>query len=102
MLIYMGERLHNVKNGTYALVIATKETGLEVNSDERKYMVMALYQNGGWRHNIKIHNTSFERGEDFKRLKTTEKKRNSIQEKRSKSFSAESYVVQIANKQYKD
>jgi len=42
-------------------------------------MVMSLYQNGGQRLIVKFHNTSFERGEDFKYLGTTLMKRNSIQ-----------------------
>jgi hypothetical protein len=47
---------------TEALVIDTKENRLEVNAEKIKYIVIPLYQNGGRRHNIKFHNTSFKRG----------------------------------------
>jgi hypothetical protein len=43
------------------LVVASKENVLEVNADRTKYMVMSRDQNAGQSHNIKIHNSSFER-----------------------------------------
>jgi len=51
-----------------ALVIASKETGLEVNADKTKYMGMSLDQNAGRCHNIMIDNSSFERVEELKYL----------------------------------
>jgi len=36
------------------LVVASKETGLEVTADKTKYMVMSQNQNAGRIHNIKI------------------------------------------------
>ena len=56
---------------TDALVVSCKETGLEVNYDITKYMVMSQDQNAGRSHNIKIDNISFERAEQFKYLGTT-------------------------------
>jgi hypothetical protein len=40
-----------------ALVVAGKETGLEVNAENTKYMVMSQEQNAGKHHNIKTDNT---------------------------------------------
>ena len=40
MLIYWGS-IHTVKENAEALVVATKEIGLEVNADKTKYMVMS-------------------------------------------------------------
>jgi hypothetical protein len=37
-----------------ALVIASKETGLDVNADKTKYMGMSRDQNAGRSHNIMI------------------------------------------------
>jgi hypothetical protein len=37
-----------------ALVFATKETGLEVNADKTKYMVMSRDQNAGRIYSMKI------------------------------------------------
>jgi len=41
----MGGSLHTIKKNTEALVVASKETGLEVNADKTKYMVMCQDQN---------------------------------------------------------
>ena len=41
MLTYLGESIHTVKEKAEALVVATKEIGLEVNADKTKYMVMS-------------------------------------------------------------
>ena len=38
MLIYWGGSIHTVKENAEALVVATKETGLEVNADKTKYV----------------------------------------------------------------
>ena len=54
-----------------ALVVKSKETGLEVNADKTKYVVMSRDQNAGWSHNVKTDNISFERVEQFKYLGKT-------------------------------
>jgi hypothetical protein len=76
----LGGSVHAIKKNTEALVVASKENGLEVNAEKTKYMVMSRDQNAGQNHNIKIDNESFERAEQFKYLETTLKNRNSIQE----------------------
>jgi hypothetical protein len=63
--------IHTIKKHTEALVVASKEIGLEVNAEKTKYMVMSRDQNAGQNHNIKIDNKSFERLEQFKYLGTT-------------------------------
>ena len=40
-----------------ALVIATKEIGLEVNADKTKFMIMSRDQNAGRSYNMKIDNS---------------------------------------------
>jgi hypothetical protein len=40
MLIHWAESIHTLQKITEALVIASKETGLEVNADKTNYMVM--------------------------------------------------------------
>jgi hypothetical protein len=37
----LGGSVHTVKENVEALVVATKETGLEVNADKTKYMIMS-------------------------------------------------------------
>ena len=63
-----------------ALVVATKEIGLEVNADETKYMIMCRDQNAGRSHSMNIDNRSIERVEEFKYLGTTLTNKNCIQE----------------------
>ena len=43
----LGGNVHTVKENAEALVVASKETGLEVNVDETKYLVMSGDQNTG-------------------------------------------------------
>jgi len=45
-------RLRVVKKNTEALLIGSKESGLEVNADKTKCMVMPRDQNAGRNHNI--------------------------------------------------
>ena len=53
----LGRSVHTVKKNTEALVIASKETGLEVKADKTQYMVMSGDQNAGRSHDIRIDNT---------------------------------------------
>ena len=59
-----------MKENAEALVVATKEIGLEVNADKTKYMIMSRDQKTGWSHNMKNDNSSIERVEEFKYLET--------------------------------
>ena len=63
-----------------ALVVATKETGLEVTAYKTNYIVMSRDQNAGRSHSIKIDNSSFERVEQFRYLGTALTDQNCIQE----------------------
>ena len=72
--------MHTIKEEAEALVVASKETGLEVNADKTKYMIMSRDQNMGQSHNIKIDNISLVTLEELKYLKTTLTYQNSLQE----------------------
>jgi len=61
----LGGSVHTVKDNAEALIVASKETGLEVNADKTKYMVMSRDQNAGQSHSMKTDNSSFERVEEF-------------------------------------
>ena len=67
----LGESIHTVKENAEALIVASKEIGLEVNADKTKYMVMSGDQNVGQSHNIKTDNSSFESVKEFKYLGIT-------------------------------
>jgi hypothetical protein len=48
-----------------ALVVASKENGLEVNADKTQYIIMPWDQNAGQSHSIKTENSSLERMKEF-------------------------------------
>jgi len=54
----LGGSTHTIKKNAETLVLASKETGLEVNADKTKYMVMSRDQNAGLSHYIKTDNSS--------------------------------------------
>ena len=58
----------------------TRETGLEINADKTKYMVMSRDHNAGVIDSVKTDNSTFERVEEFKYLRTTLTNQNSIAE----------------------
>jgi hypothetical protein len=67
----LGGSVHTVKKNAEALVVATKEIGLDVNADKTKHMVMSRDRNAGRGHSVKIDNSSIKRVEEFKYLGTT-------------------------------
>ena len=67
----LGGSIRTTKKTREALVVASKETGLEENVDKIKYMVMSRDQNTGRSHNIKNDNRSFENVNEFKYLGKT-------------------------------
>jgi hypothetical protein len=76
----LGGSIHTIKKNAEALVVATKEIGLEVNADKTKYMIMSRDRNAGRSHCMRIGNSSIERVEEFKYLGTTLTNQNSVQE----------------------
>ena len=72
--------VHTVKENAEALVVVSKETGLEVNADKTKYTFMSQDHNAGRSHSMKTDNISFERVEQFKYLGTGQTDQNSVQE----------------------
>jgi len=59
-MLYIGWKgTYYKEKNTESLVVASKETGLELNADETKYMVVSQNQTAGQSHNIKIDNNSF-------------------------------------------
>jgi len=66
----LGVSIQTVKENAEALVVAIKETGLELNADKTKYVVVSRDQNARRRHSTKTDNTFFERVEEFRYLGT--------------------------------
>ena len=93
----VGGSILTIKENKEALVLASKEIGLEVNADKTKYIVMSRDQKAGQSHDIKIDNSSFERVEEFRYLGTTVMNQNFIQEEiksKLKPGNASYYLVQ--------
>jgi ribosomal protein S2 len=72
--------VHTIKKNTEALVVISKEIGLEVNAEKSKCMVISQDQHAGQNHSIKVGNKSFERVGQFRYLGTTLTNQNSIHE----------------------
>ena len=61
MFNILGVSVYIAKKNTDALLVVSKQTGLEVNTDKTKYMIMSRDKNAGRRHNIKTDSSSFEK-----------------------------------------
>jgi hypothetical protein len=75
----MGNNVDTIKKNTETLIDASKEIGLEVNTEKTKYMLLSPHQNARQIHNIKIVNRSFESVVQFSYLGTTVTNQNWIQ-----------------------
>jgi hypothetical protein len=76
----LGGSVHTVEGNAEIFLVASKEIGLDVNTDKTKYIVMHRNQNAGRNHSMKFDNSSFERAEGFKYLRKPLTKQNSIKE----------------------
>jgi hypothetical protein len=56
----LGDEINTKSKNTEALIDASKEVGLEVNTEKTKYMLTSLHQNTQQSHNIEIASRSFE------------------------------------------
>jgi hypothetical protein len=93
----LGGSANTVRENAEALVVATKDIGLEVNAHKTKYMIMSRDQNAGRSYSMKIDNSSIEGVEEFKYLGTMLTNKNSTQEEiksRLKTGNACYYSVQ--------
>jgi ribosomal protein S2 len=68
------------KKNMETLIDASKEVGLEVNTEKTKYMLLSRHQNAGQSHDIKIANKCFDNVAKFRYLGTTITNQNLIQE----------------------
>jgi hypothetical protein len=76
----LGDNIDTIKKNTQTLIDASKEVGLEVNTDTNKYMLMSRHQNSGQNHYIKIGYRCSENMTQFRYLRTTISNQNLIQE----------------------
>jgi hypothetical protein len=76
----LGGSIHTIRKNTDALLIASKEIGLEVNAEKTKYVYGHVSRSECRNGNILINNKSFETVEQFKYLGTTLSNQISIHE----------------------
>jgi hypothetical protein len=106
----LGGSVDTAKKNAEALVVASKETGLEVNADKTEYVFMSQGQNTGISHSMKSDNSPSEWVEEFIYLGTTLTNENSIQEEIKISLklgnacyhSVQNFCIQYAIPKLKD
>jgi hypothetical protein len=55
----LGDNIETIKENTGTSIDASKEIGLEVNTEKTKYMSLSRHQNAGQNHDMKIGNRWF-------------------------------------------
>jgi hypothetical protein len=55
----LGDNMNSMKKNTEALIAASREVDVEVNTQKTKHMLMSHHENAGQKHNIKIANRAF-------------------------------------------
>jgi hypothetical protein len=76
----LGDGIDTTKKNTETLIDASKEVGLEVNTEKAKYMLLSHHQNAGQNHDMKIANRYLENVAKFRYLGTTITSQDLIQE----------------------
>jgi peptide methionine sulfoxide reductase MsrB len=61
----LGDNIDTIKRNTQTLIDASKEIGLEANTEKTTYMLLSHHQNAGQYHDIKIGSRCFENVAQF-------------------------------------
>jgi hypothetical protein len=72
------DNVYAIKKNTETEIDASKEVGLEVNTEKTKYMLLSCHQNAGQNHDIKIGNRCLEKVAQFKYVGMTVTPKNVI------------------------
>jgi hypothetical protein len=77
----LGDNIDTINKNAETSTDASKEVGLDINTEKTKYMLLSHHQNASKNWDIKIPNRSFENVSQLKYLGMTVKNENLIQEK---------------------
>jgi hypothetical protein len=75
----LGDNIDAIKKNMETLIDASKEVGLQVNTEKTKYMLLSCHQNAAQNYGIKIANRCFENVAKFRYLGTNIRNQNLIQ-----------------------
>jgi hypothetical protein len=75
----LGDNIDTIKKTTETLIDATKKVGLQVNTEETKYILLSRHQSSGQNHDKNIAKKCFENVAYFKYLGMTVTVQNFIQ-----------------------
>jgi hypothetical protein len=67
----LGNSVNTIQENTETLLEASRNIGLDINTEKTKYMIMSHHPNSGQNQNIRIPNESFEKVVKFKYLEMT-------------------------------
>jgi hypothetical protein len=76
----LGDNIDTVNKNAETLIDASKEVGLEVNTEKTRYVLLSRHQNAGKNYDRKRANRSFENVAQLIYLGITATNQNSIQE----------------------
>jgi hypothetical protein len=57
----LGDSVNTIKENSETLSKASRDIGLEINAEKKKYMIVSLHPNLGQNQNVRIANESFEK-----------------------------------------
>jgi hypothetical protein len=72
------DSVNSIKENSETLLKASRDTGLEINAEKTKYIIMSHHLNSGQNENIRITNELFEKMAEFKGLMVTLTNQNDI------------------------